>query len=393
MNLSHQTLSIEMPSQNLGNPVEAQIRQESLEDVKEMNFDTGCLLFEFVLNFILTGILCVIAFIGNTLAFLTLWHERHNSPIIFLLQAIIIADIAVTWVIFVEDVIPGLGYIIPLLGNCDQVCPKLLVVTQPLLVLAQSCVLWLTVCAAINCYFILTSLCNSTNTGTLEFARKQVILVLACSLILILPLTIDTSIKVARADLDTGTTHLESLKENKMYKKIYSYGVLCLMVLLIPWAITLYMGIKLGKVIQAIKKLGRTFGNWNRVQTKESAQVILTLCITAFICYAPAIIHSMVKWTHPNAPTFCGHLNYYLDHFCKMFKTLNSCFKILILSLFHPHFLQSLKDTFCRNKYCCVKPKQVGHCGLSNFRGYRCQDMSEMTLMSHIEEQVDYNRI
>ncbi len=393
MNLSQQTIQMGLSNHIIGNPVEAQIREDSLQDVTERNFDTGCLLFEFVLNFILTGILCVIAFIGNTLAFLTLWHERQNSPIIFLLQAIIIADIAVTWVIFVEDVIPGLGYVIPLLGNCHQVCPKLLVVTNPLLVLAQSCVLWLTVCAAINCYFILTGPINTSSTGTLEFARKQVILVLACSLILILPLTVDTSIKVAHVDLDAGTPYAENLRENKMYKKIYSYGVLSVIVLLIPWGITLYMGIKLGKIMTAVKKLRRAFGNWNRVQTKESAQVILTLCITAFICYAPAIIHSVVKWTHPNAPTFCGHLNYYLDHFCKMFMTLNSSFKILILCLFHPHFLRSLKDTFCHHKYCTVKPKNMGHSGLSNFRGYRCQDMSEMTLMSHIEDQVDYSRI
>ena len=375
-----------------GQPVVAQVGQDT-QDLNMYMPDSACLLFQFILNFLITGFLCIAGFTGNTMCFVTLWQQHHHTAMTFLLQAVIIADLAVIWVIFVEKVIPGLGYVIPFLSDCHIACYKITSVTRPLLTLAESCVIWFSLCAAVNRYAVMNRPSTSSFVGSLEFARKQVTLLLACSVILILPLTFDSSIKVAHIHLDTKIIHTESLRDNSLYKRIYLFGVLNVLVLLIPWVCIMYVGTRLGLIVYSVKRLHRALANMNRTQNTEMTQVMLTLCITLTVCYMPSVIQGIVFWVHPDQPTSCGHLHYYLDNFCKMFKVLNSCLKLLILCLFQPKFPKLLRDTFCSNQPCCCRTKCSSKSKrTATFRGYKCEDMSEMTLMSQMDDQLD-NRI
>ena len=366
-----------------GPPVVAEIVQPNT-----YNSSSECLLFEFILNFLLTGFLCIAGFTGNTMCFVTLWQQHHHTAITFLLQAVIIADLAIIWVIFVEKAIPGLGYVIPLLSNCHSACYKITSVTHPLLALAESCVIWLTLCAALNRYIVMNKPSKSSLVGTLEFARKQVILVLACSVILTLPLTFDSLVKVAHVHLDGKLVHSESLRNSPSYKRIYLSGVLFVLVLLAPWISVMCVGTRLGFILHSVKHHHRALTN--RTQNAEMTQVMLTLCITLSVCYMPSVIQGIVYWVHPDQPTSCGHLHYYLDNFCKMFKVLNSCLMLLILCLFEPKFLKLLQDTFCSDVACCscrlCKSSQRTKFERSaRFKDYKCGDNSEMILMSLIK--------
>ena len=376
--VEHSFVMVNLSDNAYGQSVMAQINERP-----DLLLDTTCLLFEFVLNFLITGFLCISGFIGNTMCFITLWTHHHNTTMTFLLQGVIIADFVVVWIIFVEKVIPGLGYIVPLLRNCYSVCYKITSVTRPLLTLAESCVIWLTLCAAINRYMVMNKPSKSSLVGTLEFARKQVILVLACSAILVLPLTFDSAVKVADAQVDSNIIHSEVLRNNLNYKKVYVYGILRVVTLIIPWIFAVYLAIKLGISLYSVKKQGWSSARGNRHQSTELIPVILTLCITLSVCYMPSVIQGIVFWVYPDQPASCGHLHYYMDNFCKMFKSVNSCLMLLILCLFLPKFPKLLQDTFCSNLICCKK--EIKSERTVRFKDYKCEDTSEMTLMSLIK--------
>ena len=373
--VEHCSVMGNLSGDTFGKPVMAQVNEkpELLPDT------TTCLLFEFILNFLITGFLCIAGFTGNTMCFITLWRNHHHTTMTFILQAVIIADFVVVWIIFVEKVVPGLGYIVPLLRNCHSVCYKITSVTRPLLTLSESCVIWLTLCAAINRYMVMNKPSKSSLVGTLEFARKQVILVLACSVILALPLTFDSAVKVS---VDTTVVNTETLRNNLNYKKVYVYGILKVVTLIIPWICGVYLAIKLGISLYSVKKQGWSATRENRPQTTELMPVILTLCITLSVCYMPSVIQGIVYWVHPDQPTSCGHLHYYLDNFCKMFKAVNSCLMLLILCLFLPKFPKLVQDTFCSNLMCYKKEAKSDR--NVRFKDYKCEDTSEMTLMSLI---------
>ncbi len=84
-----------------------------------------------------------------------------------------------------------------------------------------------------------------------------------------------------------------------------------------------------------------------------------------------------------------------------LLQVLNSSLKLPLLLLFQPRFPELLRDTFCAPGpapwwCCCCRKRRCGHnrkCA-PGFRGYRCEDMSEMTLMSQCgEEPPDNSRI
>ncbi len=73
---------------------------------------------------------------------------------------------ALLWVVFLERVVPGLAFAVPLLRDCAAATYRISAVTRPLAALAQAGVTWLTLCAALNrsvatwCWAIIQ--CNDT---------------------------------------------------------------------------------------------------------------------------------------------------------------------------------------------------------------------------------------
>ena len=160
------------------------------------------------------------------------------------------------------------------------------------------------------------------------------------------------------------------------------FGILRVATVLIPWIIVMYLSIKFGILLKALRKQRRSSERSNQPQNTDSTSVLLTLCITLCVCYMPSVIQGIVYWAHPDQPASCGHLHYYLDNFCKMFKVLNSCLILLILCLFQPSFSKCVRNTFWSNLKCCRK--EVARERNVRFKDYKCEDTSEMTLMSLI---------
>ena len=114
------------------------------------DYSDHCGLFAFIVDVLIMGSICVFGFAGNTLSFIVLWQEKNVTSTTFLLQAVIIADMAVIWMLFIGDVMPALAYAVPLLRDCHTVCGYVAAVTQPLLFLGQACVIWFTLLAVVN---------------------------------------------------------------------------------------------------------------------------------------------------------------------------------------------------------------------------------------------------
>ncbi len=339
-----------------------------------------CMLFAFVLDTMITGFLCLMGFIGSGLSFVVLWQEKNHASITFLLEALVIADMAVIWMVFIEDVIPGLAFIIPFLRNCTYVCTRIGFVTRPLRYLAQTCVVWFTLSAAINRYVVACSPSHASLVCTLEFARKEVVLILVGAVAITVPLTFDTTLKVTYKPGDLSPQVTETLVNNVLYHNLYVNGVIFIILYLLPLSCIAYLCGKLIQVLHNIKRLRRALANVYKTQNTEMTQVILTLCITLFVCYTPSLIRCIIHWTQTEFIEICGQLNYYLDSFCKMFHALNSSMKFIIFCLFTQKFWETLKKTFCRKHLKSPTDLEI-------FGMYKCSDMSEMTLISHVEHR------
>lgn len=336
-----------------------------------------CMLFSFIMDSVLTGTLCMTGFVGNVLSFMVLYQEKSHASIMFLLEALIVADIAVIWMIFIQDVVPGLAYVIPLLEGCELLaCRNIIYVTRPVLHLAKFGVVWFTVCAAINRFIITCVPSQAPLVCTVEFARKQVIVIMVAGVLLHIPFAFDNTLLIPYSDIERGTDRA-TLYQLSLYQYIYINGIVFFFALFLPLVLTAYVCIKLVKLMNSMKRIRRAVANLYKSQNTEMSQVILTLCITLCICYIPSAIKCVLYWTQVTFEEECGHLNFYLDSFLKLFLALNSSMKIVIFLLFAQGFAETLKHHSC---WYDPKKKEPQIFGM-----YKCTDMSEMTLMSNVE--------
>lgn len=365
-------------SENMSQVIEGyQIVSNNDQRIIKIPSSDDCLLFNFTLDTVITGTLCLIGFIGNILSFIVFWKEKSHVSIMFLLEALVIADMTVVWMLFLQDVIPGLAYVMPSLQNCVNICNYISYVTQPLLWVAKACVLWFTVAAAFNRFIISCEPSNASLICTLEFARKQVVFIVMIAALVALPLTFDKSVTIEMRAFSSQHTTTMRLYDVKLYQYAYVNGVVLFLFLLLPLLVCTVVCAKLIKTMNSIKKLRRALANLYKTQNTEMSQVILTLSITLFVCYIPSCIKCMLHWSLSNFNEQCGFLDFYLDSFCKLFLALNSAMKVIIFSLFAKRFWETLKQIICH--------KVSDSSELEIFGMYKCADLSDVTIVSQFE--------
>ena len=341
------------------------------------HYNPQCGLFEFIVNVVLMGTLCVLGFAGNTISFIVLWQERAGAATAgtLLLQAVVLADIAVLWTLFLGDVMPGLAYVVPLLRACHTVCGYVAAISAPLLLFARLCSLWLTLVAVAHRYVALCRPALAPFVMTVAAARKHVTIGVVLAAVLTLPSTFHGSLMVEEA---SSNGSMVILSEEPTYQLLYVHIVLLIVGHIIPLLGLLYLSLRMTLTLQSVRRLRRALAQ-HKAGSLDMPQVLLTLAVTALICYCPLLARHAVEWNDGRMYLLCGHLQYYLDSFSKMFLALNSSLKLLILCLFAKHFCRCLKDTFC----------SVGNTksDFSIFGMYHCTDASEMTLISQMDRQ------
>jgi hypothetical protein len=88
-------------------------------DIQRHADQLQCQLFQFVLNTLAIGTLCVFGIAGNLLSMVILHRDRHNRVAVFLLQSLAVADSSVLATAFVVlSVFYGL---LPLMGHAHVV--------------------------------------------------------------------------------------------------------------------------------------------------------------------------------------------------------------------------------------------------------------------------------
>ena len=337
-----------------------------------------CHLYSFTMESVLMGAVILSGMATNTVACAVLWQERVLTAPVFLLQAALIADIAVLWMLFISESVPSLAYALPVLDECSVVCYYIHAITKPLLFLAQSCSLLFTLWAIMNRYVILCKPVVSTKYSDFKCARLQAVATIVVSLLFALPLTMDSAIGNPVHHDTIMKSKQEPLVANKYYYDIYINGVLFLLFLVLPLLAVLYCCIKLARVMQSAKQLRRLLEPGFKMENMDITQVMLAMGVTLFICYLPKTALTVVQIIDSEMRHYdCGELQYFLNAFSNLFISINSASKLVILHMFAKRFRASLHRNFGKPEKRAVFRNRAAI--------YKCGDKSEMTLMSNLE--------
>ena len=347
-----------------------------------------CSLFEFVLDSVCMGLFCTVAFIGNTMAFATLWRMKSPSSATFLLQAIVVADFTVVWMLFIGDCMPALGYVLHIMSSCTVVCAHVRLVTEPLLLLSQCCLLWFTMLALLDKYIVMFRPSLASMYNSVGMARKQVAASILLAFLLTLPATFDSVVMVSsNRQVATNGSSLQPLADNFWYRLLYKDAAIFFLVYIVPILVLLFCGVNLFFLLRSVRQLRRSLATSYKAEHMEMVQVFLTLTISLVICYLPQISLRGVLWAKGDHKKPCGHLAFYLDSFSKTFMSVHAALKLVILCLFAPPFRKCLRKEFhtCHHGNRKQLPGSVSQTESVLSSMYKCADMSEMTLISNVD--------
>lgn len=342
-----------------------------------------CRLFLFIVDSVLTGGLCLFGFAANTASFLTLWQDKLSSTT-YLLEAVLVCDLAILWMIFLGDCVPSLGWALHVLSDCRQICDYVAEVTKPLLHLSQVCAIWLSLVMLIKRYLSMCRYGATSSVGTLQYSLSRTTRCVLCTVILgtviTVPLTIEKHLQIT---VHHGNVTLsQRLHDVHWYQLVYHGLIDTLLVYVVPLILQLVLLVRLACIVQSVSQLRHTLAASFRLHHIDVTQLVLTLSVTMVICYAPLIIEKSLLWIRRDQSLDCGTLGFYLRSFCRLFVALNSSIKILLLSVFVDNFKQRLAEVLT-----CLYPDKRQDRASVDYSMYRCADMSEMTLISNVDSR------
>ncbi len=337
-----QSNQIPILSDNLLNNInEYNETNQSIVEMMPSVSPPNCYQFEFYLYTVAMGLLCLFGLVGNTISFLVLHKDRTTPVATFLLQVLAVVDniFLLLWMIHYSVKSYFRAYEVTDLG-----APWLYtrVVTFPLLYMAQTETIWLTVVIALNRYMAVCLPYKAPHLCTVINVYKEVIVVTAFSIAYNIPRFFEIQITHVNGTIGYERT---SLWNSQIYKTVYVDALYYLFTFVLPLLILVFVNTRVTIAYQAIRKRKRRMTTNRRSENENNITLVMIVIVLIFIlCQAPARIVQLV-WSYkfPHCHTY----QYYIIHATNVLEVLNSSVNFLIYLLCRKRFRDIIIEYVC----------------------------------------------
>ena len=305
----------------------------------------SCIAFEFYLYTVAMGIFGLFGLVGNSMSFLVLRKDRGTPVATFLLQVLAVADncFLLLWII-TYSVKNYLRFLSP--ESATQ--PSYIytrVYTFPLLYMAQTETIWLTVVIALNRYMAVCMPYKAPHLCTIMNVYKEVIAVTMFSICINIPRFFEIEViqKVENGSVITDFQRTE-LGKNDVYATVYTDALYYLFSFVLPLLILAFVNTRVTVAYQAAKKRKRRMTSRRSDNDNNITLVMIMIVLIFILCQAPARIVQLVwsyKYNH------CREYQYYLIHISNNLEVLNSSVNFLIYFMFRKRFRDIIIEHFC----------------------------------------------
>lgn len=326
----------------------------------------ACVGFQFFLNTVFIGVLCLIGFVGNTISFLVFRRDRHNRVPVFLLQSLAVADNSVLCTAFIAlSVFYG---IVPIAGQKAEELARPYIVRylNPLACVAQSCTIWMTVLLAINRYLAVCRPFTTRKWLTMTHARIQVFSVVFFSVLVNIPRVFETDMypSISNATAQTaavGTTSFPNSTSASSAKKdrsahwyfevVYLNAFYTSVVLVLPILLLVGFNIPLLRQLQASKReMIRNSLSYSGHQENNITVVMVIIILEMIVCHSPDRVVQIIRiFFSSKSNRSCPSPLYYAINVANFLVILNSSTDFVVYYGFRNRFRTLLRDqVFCR---------------------------------------------
>ena len=314
---------------------------------------SDCRTFVFVLYTVVMSSVCTCGLIGNTVSLIVL-NRDHTSPVAsFLLQSLAVADntLLVTWT-FLYSLRELVTYAGLTAVQSHPIWLYLRLYTFPVMFMAQTATIWLTVVLAINRFIAVCQPYSSPRLCKLAYVRREVAAVVIFAVLYNAPRLFERRINHHVTENSTlWSWTMTSLGNDRLYGRIYGDIAYYVFSFALPLFILGIINTRIIIAYRATRK--RKLSITSRRSTENNVTLVMIIVILIFmVCLAPARLVQLA-WNYEY--DHCSELRYYLIHLTNSLEMLNSSVNFVIYVIYHRRFRQLFCDLCCCQplaKYC-----------------------------------------
>lgn len=309
--------------------------------------------FQFCVNTILIGLLCVLGLCGNTISILVLQKDRHNRVAVFLLQSLALADNSILCICFLTlTVLYGLEHVVA--GNELFVIFRHIALkyTSPLGNIALSSGIWLTVLLAINRYIAVCRPFKAKRWLTMTYARVQVAVVVTLSVLLNIPRVLRFPDSPCQKN-SSNCSELTDLATDIRFGLYYLNGFYMPFVSVLPLVLLIGFNVPLIRQIQKTKRrMKRDSLSYSGRQETNITIVMIVIILELIIFHTPDRIVQVVRayyWTilRDSKSPKCPEFWYIADNLSNLLIVANSSTNFIVYYVCRRRFRRTLCQKLC----------------------------------------------
>lgn len=321
----------------------------------------ACTCYDFIIEALFMGMLCVFGFAGNTVSTVVLSRDKSKTATPFLLVSLEVADTLFLMTVFALRVltsiqtfgvhVPGLESAIPYLGKYIYPCA----------LMTETGTIYLTILVTLNRYISVCHPYKATNLCSVHFARRHVGLVCLFSVVFNLPRFFEYEI----TENPVETMRQTWLYENPVYKVVYRNLFYFVVMFLVPLASLTFLNRKLIKALRKTKKrrarllkqpaleasnqsMTGTGSGPNNSRSEDDITLMLIVVVMVFVVtQTPAMVTQVLASCLGQLSLTCPSAFFFYERLSDLLVVANSSLNFIIYCFCSRRFREILIELVC----------------------------------------------
>lgn len=318
--------------------------------------ERSCHVYDFLMEAMLMGVLCLLGFGGNTLSMICLSKDRSKTATPFLLISLEAADTCFLLTVLVLRVLTSLHlYTGPGQRPIDAIIPYLSKYVFPLALIAMTATIYLTILVTVNRYISVCKPYQALDLCSVKQARRHVVVTVVLCVLYNLPRFFEKNLTFD-VHPDTNTTYVREvispMARSPIYQILYANVLYCLVMFLIPLIALIILNLKLIKALSENKRKRALMQSSDHGSSRSEEDITLTLIIVVLVflfTQTPALVTQLLQTFLPARCKECPSAFFYYERVSDLLVVFNSSINFLIYCFCSRRFRQILVVLLCKN--------------------------------------------
>ena len=338
------------------------------EEVMFEEYNQTCGVFDFIIEAVMMGLLCLFGFTGNTLSIMCLMRDRSKTATPLLLVSLEVADTIFLVTVLILRVITTIHQFT---GTMEFLRDFLMFSGRylfPAAQVAMTFTIYLTILVTVNRFI---SVCRPYEASTLcsiYHAKRHIILVAIFSIMFNIPRFFEykvTHVFNPSTNRTDFRSDLRPFAASKVYQIIYANALYFIVLFLIPLVTLSIMNYKLITALREAKKkraqLLKSDRDGNSRSEEDITLILIVVVLIFVVCQTPALFTQVLATLLSQDDRLCDNPYFFYERISDLLVVGNSSINFIVYCFCSRRFRQILLDLVCKKKEAEYQPSTKNH--------------------------------